>query len=415
VKARLAGATFVMAALFAGAAERPASWAQWLGPSRDGSVAAPGTFRGRTNLKLTEAWRRPAPSALAGVLVADGRAVTLVSDGENDDAVAFAVADGRELWRTRLDASVPGADRGPGSTPALDGGRVFALSPACQLRGLDAATGKVVWHRDLKKDFAVVLRQGCGTSPLVESGTVIVQGGGRENDQRVIGLDAATGETRWVARGPERTFYTTPTVADIGGVRQIVVHHTVPGTPNKGGLIGLRWDDRSVLWSHAFEQMSFETPIALPGGQVLLSTWNDAHLLRVSSANGSFAVQPVWKSSAFRSYVSPPVHHEGYLYGFGDDFLSCVKVADGSVAWKEKLYVGSLILVDGHLVVQGVSTGLLRVAEASPAGYREKAQLAVFNRGSRAEAPPSFAEGRIFVRNDEEIVAVTIEAPARSR
>jgi outer membrane protein assembly factor BamB len=123
----------------------------------------------------------------------------------------------------------------------------------------------------------------------------------------------------------------------------------------------------------------------------------------------------VWKSSAFRSYVSPPVHHEGYLYGFGDDFLSCVKVADGSVAWKEKLYVGSLILVDGHLVVQGVSTGLLRVAEASPAGYREKAQLAVFNRGSRAEAPPSFAEGRIFVRNDEEIVAVTIEAPARSR
>ena len=32
----------------------------------------------------------------------------------------------------------------------------------------------------------------------------------------------------------------------------------------------------------------------------------------------------------------------------------------------------------------------------------------VLSRGGKAEAPPSFAGGRIFVRNDEEIAAVTI-------
>jgi ribosomal protein L24E len=35
----------------------------------------------------------------------------------------------------------------------------------------------------------------------------------------------------------------------------------------------------------------------------------------------------------------------------------------------------------------------------------------VLNRGSSTEAPPSFGAGRIFVRNDEEVVAV--ERPPR--
>jgi hypothetical protein len=46
--------------------------------------------------------------------------------------------------------------------------------------------------------------------------------------------------------------------------------------------------------------------------------------------------------------------------------------------------------------------------EATPAGYREKARLEVLNRGARAETPPSFAGRRIFVRNDEEVVAVDV-------
>jgi outer membrane protein assembly factor BamB len=383
-----------------------------LGPSADGTVAAPGTFRGRA-VRLVEAWRRPLGAGVAGVVVADGHAFTLASNDEHDEAIAFSIGDGREVWRVRLDPSVTGADRGPGSTPLVDAGRLVVLTPACQLRALDAATGRTVWHRDLKADFAVVLRQGCATSPLLEDGTLVVQGGGRENDQRVLGLDPATGHTRWTARGTERTFYTSPVMAEIGGVRQLVVHHTVVGPPPRSGLMGLRWSDRSTLWSRAFDAASFDTPMVLSGGRVLLSTWNGTHLLQVTSAGGTFTAEPLWQTDAIKAYVSPPVHLDGHLYGFGDDFLTCVTAQGGKVLWKEKLYAGSAILVDGHLVLQSVTAGLLRVAEASPAGYKERARISVFNRGAAAEAPPSFADGRIFVRNDEEIVAVSI-APAGS-
>jgi hypothetical protein len=86
-----------------------------------------------------------------------------------------------------------------------------------------------------------------------------------------------------------------------------------------------------------------------------------------------------------------------------------VEAATGKVAWKKRLYGGSVILVDGHLVVLSQASGEVRIVEATPAAYREKAKLEVLARGARADAPPSFADGRIFVRSDEEVAALSIE------
>ena len=141
---------------------------------------------------------------------------------------------------------------------------------------------------------------------------------------------------------------------------------------------------------------------------VLLLTWNDAHAFAVSAREGTLQAEPAWQTQDLTADVSPPVFHAGHLYGFGGDFLACLDARTGKPAWKEKLYRGSVILVDGHLVVLSVTSGLLRVVEATPAGYREKARVEVLNRGSRAETPPSFAGRRIFMRNDEEVVAVEV-------
>jgi hypothetical protein len=67
-----------------------------------------------------------------------------------------------------------------------------------------------------------------------------------------------------------------------------------------------------------------------------------------------------------------------------------------------------VILVDGHLVVLSSASGEVRVVEATPAAYREKAKLPVLARGARSDAPPSFAAGRIYVRSDEEVAALSV-------
>jgi outer membrane protein assembly factor BamB len=393
----------------AAGAPSPSAWPQWLGPSRNGAVEAPGAFAGRPSLALRVAWRRPLDAGAAGLAIAEGRIFTVLSDGTSDYALAASAQDGAEIWRTTLDPSVAALERGPVSTPAVRGPLVYVLSAACRLRALQAADGRAAWTRDLKAEFGVELRQGCQTSPLLEGGEVIVQGGGRENDRTLLAFDAATGAPSWSVRGAQRTFYTSPVVADLAGTRQVLVHHTVPGPPPISGLFAVGAGDHALLWQRTLERnMSFETPVVLPPDRVLLLTWNDAHAFRVSAREGALRAEPLWQTTDLTADVSPPVLHGGYLYGFGGDFLACLDAESGKLAWKEKLYRGSAILVDGHLVVLSVSSGLLRVVEPTPAGYREKARLEVLGRGPRAEIPPSFAEGRIFIRNEEELAAIEV-------
>jgi hypothetical protein len=103
--------------------------------------------------------------------------------------------------------------------------------------------------------------------------------------------------------------------------------------------------------------------------------------------------------------LSPTVHEGGSLFGFGGQYLVCLDAATGEPRWREKTNAGTLIRVGTHLVVLGELSGILRVAEAGPAAYRELARATAFNAGAQSSTGPSYADGRIFVRNVEEMVA----------
>jgi outer membrane protein assembly factor BamB len=387
-------------------------WARWLGPSQNGSAAAPGTFSGRPSVTLRKAWSHAVEGGQSAVVSAGGLASTLASYGDADYVVALDLLTGRERWRVRLDPLHAEA-QGPASTPAAFDGRLFAVSTACVLRALDQATGKTVWEVDLKVRFKANPGRGCTSSPFVEDGRLIVQPANRE-ENRAAALDPRTGETLWTAKGAGRAPYSSPVAARLAGVAQVLVHDVhdaAEGARPRSGLAGLRVSDGGLLWNTKLDNnLSFETPLVLPRDQVLLVTWNDAHLFQVAAAADKWNVRRLWTTADLLSRAAPPVYHDGHLYGFGGDFLACLDAASGKARWKERLYPGSLILVDGRLVVLGTNSGLLRVVDATPAAYHEQARLEVLNRGSSAEAPPSFASGRIFVRNDEEVVAVTVEA-----
>ena len=132
------------------------------------------------------------------------------------------------------------------------------------------------------------------------------------------------------------------------------------------------------------------------------------HTLRVREA-WRWTATPGWRTPDLRAGISPSVAHAGDLYGFGGDSLVCIDAGSGKTEWKERLYPGSLIVVDGHLVVLSATAGLLRVVEATALGYREKGRLEVLNRGAQAWAPPAYTDRRVFVRNEEEIAAIGVK------
>lgn len=101
------------------------------------------------------------------------------------------------------------------------------------------------------------------------------------------------------------------------------------------------------------------------------------------------------------------MHRFGSLHGLGKDQLVCLDVVGEAVRWRQPLAEGSLILVDGHLVILEQMSGRLRVVAADPEGFRERASLDVLGR-SPAFAPPSFAGRTIYVRNHQEMMAVDV-------
>jgi outer membrane protein assembly factor BamB len=404
----------VMGTAALGLAAAPADdWPSRLGPTLDGRSGAANVFSQRPAIALRKAWSQKFEGGRAGIAVAGGRVVTLAGVEEREFALAWDAATGKELWRVELGATHPDQFLGPASTPVLDGSRAFVLSSSCQLQGLDAASGRSLWTLDLKARFKSTPRQGCQSSPVMSEGRLILQTASVDPEQpRVVAIDPATGEVGWQTRLTERAPYTSPLVASLAGVPQILVHHVVPGPPAAGGLAGLDPKTGAVLWNKTpagSKASSYEAPFVLGGDRIALLTWNDFSVQQMKRDGTAWNMAEVWRSADLSAGVAPPVLHAGHLYGFGGENLACVDVATGKVVWKQRLYDGSVMLVDGHLVVLSSASGEVRVVEASPAGYREKAKLQVLNRGARAEAPPSFASGRIFVRNDEELVAIAIE------
>ncbi|MEM7355834.1 MAG: alpha/beta hydrolase-fold protein, partial [Acidobacteriota bacterium] len=96
------------------------------------------------------------------------------------------------------------------------------------------------------------------------------------------------------------------------------------------------------------------------------------------------------------------------LYGYSGNFLTCVDAATGEEVWKSRPPgQGELVLIDGHLVVL-IRSGEIVVAEATPEEYREVSRVQALDRGYLTR--PSFAGGKVYVRNLTDIAAIEVTA-----
>jgi outer membrane protein assembly factor BamB len=376
-------------------------WPGLWGAARDGVIKTPLTLAETPTARIL--WRRPIGSGFSGISAVGGRGFTGESDGTDDHVVAFDLATGRETWRVRLGPTYrghTGSKDGPISTPTVDEGRVFTLGPKGLLLALDAAAGKVLWSHDLKAEYgAPEPVYGFGASPLVSGSRLIVQVGGVTHN--LAAFDKVSGKLLWATNHSKASVYASPVLATIAGRSQVVVH--------AGDIVyGAAPEDGALLWSHPLGPAveADRPPLALPGDRVLLSRWEDSRLLQIERGESGLKAREVWKSTRLRGSYSPTVLHDGHLYAMGGPNLLCVDPATGNIVWRERVYPGALILVDGHLLHLGERSGELRIVAASASGYRQRLQSAVFNAGAMSWTTPSFAHGRILLRNVEEIVAL---------
>lgn len=401
--------TLLLLALLAQApAAADAQWPGLWGAGRDATVAAAAP---EGTAGMAPLWQVPVEGGYSEVAVSGGLAVTLAKLGADDFVLALDAATGLERWRVRIGPTYEGhggSNDGPISTPAVDGGAVFALGPHGQLIAADAATGRERWRHDLVADYGATAPQwGFAASPLVQGALVIVPTGG-PGSRGLLAFERETGRLAWSAPVAKDTAYASAVAATIGGVRQIVAA--------AGDIVyGVDARDGRRLWSAPSVGGRSElanSPMLLPDGRVLVGGWDQSLMLQVSRDAGAFTVREVWRSPRLRGSNGPVVHRDGFLYGFAGPQLICMDAATAEVRWRERTGAGTLIAMGDTLAVLGNGTGELQFVRMIPDRFELLLRQRVLEPDVRAVTGPSYAEGRLYVRNLTQIVALDLE-PAR--
>src|SRR5262249_13827908 len=109
-------------------------------------------------------------------------------------------ASGKELWKYEYDVTYAiSYPAGPRCTPAVAGGKVYALGAEGNLLCLDAAKGDLVWGKDLKKEYGLneAPLWGFCSHPLIDGNRLYCIVGGK--DKVVAAFDKDTGKELWTS------------------------------------------------------------------------------------------------------------------------------------------------------------------------------------------------------------------------
>lgn len=380
-----------------------ASWTDFRGPRRDGqyrgpiSTAWPGDG-------LQPIWKQPIGVGFASFVVADGRIFTIEQRRDREVVTSYDAATGRELWMHEWRAAYRDhTGDGPRATPTWHAGRLYALGAEGDLRVLDARSGTLVWEKNILEDNgARNLSWGMAASPLIVDDKVIVLPGGPDG-KSVVAYHKDTGARVWSVLD-DRQAYTAPMVVTLAGTRQLIV-------VTAERAVGLTVEDGRMLWESPWVTeygVNASQPIVIGDNRLFLSAGygHGASVIELTPAGETFSMRTIWSNTRMKNKFTSSVLHDGYIYGLDEAILACVDAATGELKWKGGRYgYGQLVMASGHLIV-AAENGDLALVKASPDAHQEVVRFSAIQ--GKTWNHPAIADGRLFVRNAEEMAAFDV-------
>ncbi|MEZ6112957.1 MAG: PQQ-binding-like beta-propeller repeat protein [Pirellulaceae bacterium] len=298
-----------------------------------------------------------------------------------------------------------GMGDGPRGTPTVDGERVYVEGGNGDVTCLEAASGKTIWHVNLRNDFGGnVPGWGYSESPLIVGDRVIVTPGGKQGT--VLALNKKTGEKIWQSADlTESAHYVSAALAEIHGIPQIVQFA-------RESVFGVALDDGRLLWKYnapANGTANCCTPI-IDGDLVFASSsyGTGGGLAKVSSAGSLQEAEEVYFEKKMACHHGGIVKIGDYMYSNAGGALICMNFATGDIAWQSRsVGKGSLVAADGMLYVLSESQQVALV-EATPEEYREHGRFKYTGHGRQSWAHPVVAGGKLFIRDQQSLTAYDV-------
>ncbi len=420
--------------LLTSSAAMAADWPQWMGPQRDNVWRETGIVTKFPEGGPKILWRTPIAGGYSGPAVADGRVyITDYVTSQNVKVDNFQreeytgnervhgldEATGRVIWTheypVKYTVSYPA---GPRCTPTVDGDRVYSLGAEGHLIAFEAATGKVLWSKDLKTEYGTkAALWGYAAHPLIDGDKLLTLAGGAGS--HIVALNKLTGKEIWRSSTAPEQGYCPPTIIEYGGVRQLILL-------KPDAVTSIDPETGKQYWSVPYEASNgsiIMSPLMVGEYLYVAGYSNRSLLLKMDPKKP--AAEEVWRD---KNGIICPVNVQPFViddvvYGFDQKgVLRAVRIPDGERLWETSDVIGKrpagsetafMVRHEDHFWMFN-ELGELVIARLGPDGYSEIDRAKVISQTNTAFgrdvvwSMPAFANRHAYIRNDSEIICVDL-------
>jgi outer membrane protein assembly factor BamB len=428
---RASRATVVLSLLFLSAAGLSADWPEWRGPSRDGVSHETNLPSSWSPSGENLAWRVPIGGRSAPVAFRDRLYLLTTTAGgpatTQERLVALDAQSGKVVWERRFSvylSDVP-QHRAAWASPAVDPetGNIYAFTVGAQLFCV-SPEGKILWERSMPEEHgAVTTHGGRTTSPIIEGDKVILNalilawGDLGRPGNRYFAFDKRTGQTIWISSPQTRhydTNYSTPIVADVDGMRQLIVGGT------DGVFHGIKLNTGEPVWRVEVSKRAilnsalYRDGVAyITHGEENIGTTEMGMVAAVDATrSGPLDAKAFkWNKVGFLPTYASPVMDAERLYTMDNGaIVGAFDLKDGKLLWQRSLGTlqkGSPVLADGKLYV-GTENGKVYILRPSATAVEvlDEDVLGDAQSPEPIVASPIVADGRVYFTSMEAMYAI---------
>jgi outer membrane protein assembly factor BamB len=289
------------------------------------------------------AWRSSLAGLGASSPVIWKRAIYIsgVDDAGRWQMTALRLTDGQRLWAKHCAGKSNKNQLGKwaaASTPVVDTDGVYVLGGHHEVVALKH-DGEVRWRRGLTRSEGT----SGATASLAQDEANVFALFNQQAGSNLLALNKQSGATTWTAARDSSASATSPIVACIDGIPQVIV--------SSAGMVE-SYDaatGRRLWWIGNFVGNTAPVPFVL-GNTVLIGAMPPSSpqelfqslqsnlALQVESRDGKWGLQVSWGSNGRLSGLAAPIAHGGYAYWTDRHAqLSCFAMRDGEEVFSEEL------------------------------------------------------------------------------
>jgi outer membrane protein assembly factor BamB len=388
-------------------------WPRWRGVRGDGTWQGPKLPAQWPQNGPRKKWNKPIGGGYAGIAVVAGRLYTMDRQREAppnapeadgvERILCLDAETGEQLWVHAYPTKygdLGGYGNGPRAMPTVHDGKVYTLGAVGHVCCLDARDGKLLWAKDMVKDFqAKIPTWGYAASPVIDGDRVLIHAGA-EPGGCLMAFHRLSGQELWRS-GSDPAGYCTPVVIDAPSGRQIILW-----TPEH--IHGLGAATGKPLWQVPYKityGVSIATPIYREGLVFISGYWDGAKFIRLGDTPMTMTLER--EDRKLCGLMAQPLYREGYVYLLDKKSgLVCVELRTGKRLWEDHRLTpkgrnphASMVWTgDGDRALLLNAAGELILARLNPQGYTEESRRKILQQ--EVWTHPAFAGNCLFARTD---------------